>query len=94
MDLEYVIDPLLSSRPLSFDTLIRFQTCYPSHCDPPNCRLYPPSDCLRDGNLVSHFLGTYTCDCGGIPRYLGQTSCHTFQSILEGASMFELHLHR
>jgi hypothetical protein len=46
VDLESIQDPLLSSGPLSFDTLGRFQTFYPTHCDPPDSRLYPPGDCL------------------------------------------------
>jgi hypothetical protein len=84
VDLESFRDPQLSSGPLSFDTLGRFQTCYPAHCGPPDCRLYPPSDCLRDGNLVSFILVTYIGDCGGISWYLGQTLSHTLQSIHGG----------
>jgi hypothetical protein len=84
VDLESIRGPQLSSRPLSFDTLDRFQACYPAHCGPPDCRLYPPGDCLRAGNLVAFILGTYTGDCGGIPWYLGKTSGHTLQSIPGG----------
>jgi hypothetical protein len=66
VDLEYIRYPQFSSGPLAFDTLGRFQTCYPAHCGPPDCRLYPPGDFSRDGNLVSFIIGTYVCDCGGI----------------------------
>jgi hypothetical protein len=71
MDLESIQDPQLSSEPLAFDTLGRFQTFYPAQCGPPNCQLYPPGNCLRAGNLVAFILGTYTGDCGGISQYLG-----------------------
>jgi hypothetical protein len=84
VDLESIRDPCLSSGPLAFDTLDSFQTCYPTHCGPPDYRLYLPGDCLRDGNLVAHFLGTYMGDCGGIPWYLRKTSGHTLQSIPRG----------
>jgi hypothetical protein len=70
--LESIRGPQLSSRPLSLDTLDRFWARYPAHCGLPDFRLYPPGDCSRAGNLVAYlFLGTYTGDCGGIPRYLG-----------------------
>jgi hypothetical protein len=81
MNLEFVRGPQLSSRPLAFDTLGRFQTCCPAHCGPPECRLYSPDDCLRVGNLVAFILETYTGDCGGILRYLGKTLGHALQSI-------------
>jgi hypothetical protein len=75
---------MLSSITLSLDTLDRFHTCYPAHYGPLVCRLYPPGDCLRDGNLVAHIIGTYTGDYEGIPRYLGQTLGHSLQSISGG----------
>jgi hypothetical protein len=66
VDLEFVQDPQFSSGPISFDTLEWIRTCYPSHYDLPDCRLYPPSKLLRAGNLVAHILQTYTGDCGDI----------------------------
>jgi hypothetical protein len=76
MDLKSIRGPQLSSRPLSLNTLSRFQACYPSHCGPLECRLYPPGDCARAGNLVSFILGTYKGDWGAIMWYLGHTSGH------------------
>jgi hypothetical protein len=76
VDLESIRYPQLSFKPLALDTLDRFWACYPSHCGPLDCRLYLSGDCLRLGNLVSLIIGTYTCDCGGITRYLGKTLGH------------------
>jgi hypothetical protein len=45
---------------------VGFGLSYLAHCGPPDCRLYPPGDCSRSGNLVAFILGTYTGDCGGI----------------------------
>jgi hypothetical protein len=54
--LESIRGPQLSSGPLSFDTLDRFQARYPAHCGLPNFRLYPPGDCSRAGNLVAYLF--------------------------------------
>jgi hypothetical protein len=77
MGLKSIQGPQLSSRTFSFDTLDRFQAWYPAHCGPPDCRMSLPDSCSRVGNLVSFTLGTYTCDYGGIPWYLGKTSSHS-----------------
>ena len=54
--LESVRGPQLSSIPLAFDTLDRFQAHYPAHCGLPDFRLYPPGDYLRAGNLVAYLF--------------------------------------
>ena len=71
MGLKSIRGPQLSSGPFSLDTLDRFRAQYPTHCGLPNFQLYPLGDCSRGGNLVAFILGTYTGDCGSIPRYLG-----------------------
>jgi hypothetical protein len=84
VDLESIRDPQLSSIPLSFDTLGRFRNFFPAHCDLPDYRLYPPGDCLQDGNLVAFIQGTYTSVYGGITWYLGKRSSHSFKIIPAG----------
>jgi hypothetical protein len=84
MGLESIQGPQSPSGKISFNTLDRFRASYPAHCGPPDYRLYPPGSCSRVGNLVAFTLGTYTGDCGGIPRYLGPTTGHTLQSIPGG----------
>jgi hypothetical protein len=84
VDVESVQGPQLSSEPLSFNTLGRFQMCCLANCGPPNCRLYLPGYCLRADNLFAFILETYIGDCGGIPWYLEQTSGHALQSIPGG----------
>jgi hypothetical protein len=56
MGLESIRVPQFSSGPLSFDTLDRFQSRYPTHCGLPDFQLYPPGDCSRVGNLVAYLF--------------------------------------
>jgi hypothetical protein len=84
VDLKSFRETFFSSRPFSFDTLDRIHTFYPTHYDLPDCQMYPPSNWFRDGDLVSHILGTHMGDYGGILWYLGKMLDHARQRIPRG----------